>query len=261
MKKILLVILIFILIISFAKIVFSANYILSGKMTDSLNSPLQAKISAGSLSTTTTSNGNYVLTIAQGTYNINYSLQNLWISLPSFNLDSNKMNLVNFIYQSNKKVSFNINMSQEQTVQVSSSDKPIRVQINGTLISEVSSLSSLTANTWFYDSAGKRLYTKAATSDQECNFQCQSRGYDYGICRAETTTCSGEWIQGVCDTGNCCCSRTAEQQTEGPVLPPSTVPAVVPPAGPTVYVDDVLGSSSGDGSSSSPFKTISQGLS
>ena len=186
MKRILVILLIIVSVVSFAKIAFSANYILSGKLTDSLNSPLQANISASSLITKTNSYGNYLMSIPQGTYNINYSLQNMWISLPSLNLDSNKLNLVNFIYQSNKKVSFNINISQNQTVQVSSSDKPIKVQINGTQLSEVSSLSSLAANTWFYDSVGKRLYVRAKTSTKDCNSQClaQQKGYTSGICRS-----------------------------------------------------------------------------
>src|SRR3990170_8436278 len=122
MKRILVILLIIVSVVSFAKIAFSANYILSGKLTDSLNSPLQANISASSLITKTNSYGNYLMSIPQGTYNINYSLQNMWISLPSLNLDSNKLNLVNFIYQSNKKVSFNLNLTQDQTVQTPSSD-------------------------------------------------------------------------------------------------------------------------------------------
>ena len=184
MNRIVFILILSLLIIAFIKTAYAANYILSGKLTDSLNSPLQAKISAGSYSTSTNSYGNYLLTIPQGTYNINYSLSNLWISLPSFNLDSNKLNLVNFIYQSSKKVSFNLNLTQDQTVQIPSLDKPIKVQINGTPISEVSSLSSLVTNTWFYDSAGKKLYVRAIVSAKDCNNQCQLRGYSSGTCRS-----------------------------------------------------------------------------
>ena len=81
-------------------------------------------------------------------------------------------------------------------------------------------------------------------------------------------TCSGDDIgMAWCSSGTCCCTGTSTNPfgnydgNEEPDLPPSTLPPVTQPSGSVVYVDSILGSSGGDGSSGSPFKTIQQGLS
>ncbi|HEY3444985.1 MAG TPA: right-handed parallel beta-helix repeat-containing protein [Myxococcales bacterium] len=55
-------------------------------------------------------------------------------------------------------------------------------------------------------------------------------------------------------------SGSAPDTGPEPALPPSSVGAVVPPSGPTVYVDAVNGTPSGTGSAAAPFQTIPAGV-
>jgi len=111
-----------------------------------------------------TTNGNYNFGILPGIYDLQFNIlkffiQNFFIKLMSFNVNSNLVNVINYMtgYPSENKVSFRVNIIGNQGLQVYSEQKPNSVKVNGTEMTEVSSL-PVSANTWFYDSTGKRLH-------------------------------------------------------------------------------------------------------
>jgi len=144
-----------------------------GRLMDSQNSPIQAMVSVDSRSTITDSNGNYNLELQPETetYDIQYSMSNFfipnfWIRLLAINASSDMQDLVNRVtgYSSENKLSFIVNVTDNHIIQTYSPNKPKRVLINGTEITEVSSLSDLVNNRWFYNSVENKLYIKAPTS-------------------------------------------------------------------------------------------------
>jgi len=107
-----------------------------------------------------TSNGNYDLTVLPGVYDIQYNILNIpnfFIKLISFNIISNLQNIVNYVNKIGNSISFTVDITGNQGLQVYSEQKPSSVKVNGTEMTEVSSL-PVSANTWFYNSTGKRLH-------------------------------------------------------------------------------------------------------
>lgn len=154
------------------KALYSSAVNIYGKLTDKDGVPLQAKITvyeAGTntlnASNQTDSNGNYNLAVSPRTYDVqfnltNFFIQNFWIKLLSINLSSDISNLVNYVTwnSSANKTSFTVNVNNYQSLQVYSQPKPNRVLVNGTALTEVSSLSNLGDNTWYYNQSGGKLY-------------------------------------------------------------------------------------------------------
>jgi hypothetical protein len=114
----------------------------------------------------TDSNGNYTLTLMPGMYDVQYNITNfyipnLYIRVPSLDMRYSE------VYDAVKSVTGNVesnnisiilNMFKPKTVQISSNSIPTRVSQNGSYIKNVSSLSELKNNSWFYeDSSIKRL--------------------------------------------------------------------------------------------------------
>jgi hypothetical protein len=176
---------------------------ISGKLVNKLNQPLQANIIVYNLGTTqiktsdTTSDGNYDLSVSPNTYDLQYSLtnffiENFFIKLSSLNIASSISNVINYVTNiNNQNVSFITDITDTQIIQTYSPQKPQRILINGTPVSEVSSYSQLTDNTWFYDSTEKKLYVKAIPSppagycgDDVCQAteDCSSCPTDCGTC-------------------------------------------------------------------------------
>jgi len=148
------------------------TYNLYGQLKDYFNKPVQASITLFNQGTAisnatgqTDTNGNYTLSTYSNTYDIFYNLsnffiQNFWIKLMSFNLNEDKRDVINYItqYPSENKLSFTVDITRNQTVQLYSPERPKRVLMNGTNITEVSSILELRDDTWFYDSNEKKLY-------------------------------------------------------------------------------------------------------
>lgn len=171
-----LILVLILLLVVLVKSAYAFNYTLYGQLKDDLNKPIQAKIFICSLTNSTDPKGNYFLRMPQGNCSINYSIQNFWISIPSFNVSSENKNLINYIKGSANKTSFILSSDKEQTIQVFSNDKPKNVLINGTALKEVRYLSQLLSNTWFYNSSEKKLYVKTpsfncpdGTTNGECS--------------------------------------------------------------------------------------------
>ena len=95
--------------------------------------------------------------------NIDTFLGDYWIKLSDQSAEYNLYDSVSHLTEdpSGKKISFDVKTHESQTVEVYSPGKPERVLINGTEISEVSSLSDLIDNTWYWN-AGK-LYVRVTT--------------------------------------------------------------------------------------------------
>lgn len=169
------------------------TFTISGRLTDKSNNPLQALIALYQQGTTSivnsaqTSNGNYGLSTNSGTFDLQYSLtsffiQNFFLKLPSLSIVSNLTDLITKIANiNNQNLSFTANITEGQVIQTYSPQKPQRVLIAGTPISEVSSLSQLVKNTWYYDSVTKRLniLPSLTTTTPKC-----SDGTLYGQCSA-----------------------------------------------------------------------------
>lgn len=173
MKKIFLIG--FILIVTFfqPRVVRAEQLLnISGRLTDLNNTPVAANITlyqAGTSNVNATnqtgSDGSYSLNVLPNLYDIrydinNFSISNFWIKIISLNITSNLNDLVNYVtwYPVDNKLLFTLNVTGNKSIQTYSDKKPNNVSINGTVLTEVSSLSELKNNTWFYDSAGKKLY-------------------------------------------------------------------------------------------------------
>jgi len=145
-----------------------------GYLKDTNNSPVRSNITIYNKSTSiavnttqTDTSGSYELTVSSGTYDVQYNIldldffiSNFFVKLLSIDIASNIQNLANTItdYPSEQKVSFTTDISADQTIQIHSPTKPSRVSVNGTVLTEVTSLSDLVTNTWFYDSIEQKLH-------------------------------------------------------------------------------------------------------
>ncbi|MEM5794635.1 MAG: LamG-like jellyroll fold domain-containing protein [Candidatus Aenigmatarchaeota archaeon] len=107
--------------------------------------------------------GNYLLHILTGKYDVkfsflDFSVSDYWVKFLSLNISSHLFNLLNQIGKTNNKISFNLNISNDQLIEIYSQSKPTNVMANGKKLTEVFSFYNLQPNTWFYDSSGKKLY-------------------------------------------------------------------------------------------------------
>ncbi|MFH1228794.1 MAG: hypothetical protein V1678_00015 [Candidatus Aenigmatarchaeota archaeon] len=123
---------------------------ISGRLVDSNGSPVQMTLIVGNVSNSTDAVGNYSLNVDPGVYDLNYSLPNMWMRLPSFNLTSDVKDMISNVTIATNRTSFFLDVSDSQTVQVYSPRKPVRILMNGTEIAEVGSLPELNASTWYY---------------------------------------------------------------------------------------------------------------
>jgi hypothetical protein len=138
----------------------SRNYF-TGKLLDKNGNPIQATIFVDSQSTET-NNGNYILKINTGTYDVKYNftnipISNFWIKLLSFNISSDYRDLINYI-DYGKNISFTINAINNQTVQVYSNSKPNKIKLNDTAIQYDDSLSIIPS--WNFNDTTKIITFK-----------------------------------------------------------------------------------------------------
>jgi len=112
-----------------------------GRLTDKLNNPVQANITIFNQGTSTVNttnqtdeSGNYFLQIPKGTYDIRYDLTNYYISLVSFNITSNLINVLAHITTEEEKISFFIDVFNNQAVQVYSPARPNKIIISDSVI-------------------------------------------------------------------------------------------------------------------------------
>lgn len=141
--------------------------IISGRLIDKSNNPVAAKIiiylagtSSNVNSTQTNSTGYYSLQVPSGNYDIQFnfsSIPNYYIKLLSVKLSTDRANILNYINYSSQRLSFNVDFNGSQGIETYSPSRPSRVLKNGSVISNVSSLSNLINNSWYFDSPGKKL--------------------------------------------------------------------------------------------------------
>lgn len=157
----------------------SINPPITGKLLDENNNTVQANITVYQQGTNnvvninqTNSTGNYRLPVSPNVYDINFnfpSISNFFIKLTSVNVFSKLQDIVSSLNYGSNSVSFNVDIKNNQTIQTYSQQKPSMVLVSGKNITEVSSLSQLTNNTWFYDSSSDILYMLANPSDFRCS--------------------------------------------------------------------------------------------
>jgi hypothetical protein len=118
-------------------------------------------------SSQTDASGDYDMNIQPGVFDIGYRIldpsfyvPNFYLRLRSINVSAPLQNLVKSItsYPTEKRIGVVLNASAKQRIRTHSQIKPARVRINGSLLSEVTDISNLKDNTWYYDSAGQRLH-------------------------------------------------------------------------------------------------------
>ena len=154
------------------------KYRVYGRLRNITDSSVQATIIAyqqnNVIATNQTDpNGNYVLSLIPGVYDVQYNLTNFYIPnfyirIPSTDItNSDTYELVKYVtgYPGSNSISIVLVISEPKNIQVFSNNMPTRVSQNGTLIKNVSSLSGLKNNSWFYeDSSIKRLNIIATPS-------------------------------------------------------------------------------------------------
>ena len=150
----------------------SGQVTISGQLRNSTGT-IQANISVYNQGTNRintsqiTSNGNYSLAVWPKIYDLQYNIlqffiQNFFIKLISFNVNSNIINVVNYVncYSVENKVYFRVNITGNQEIQVYSEQEPKAVKVNG--IDLTKGALPLSANQWYYSPTEKRLYLIAS---------------------------------------------------------------------------------------------------
>ena len=170
----------------------SGHLSITGILRDKNNNPIQADIilyQSGTdniVNSTTTVGGSYNLLVSSGLYDLKYNITDFFIKMLSINMTSSLSDPINYVIKNNQSTSFSFDTSNSRLIQTYISQKPYRVLLDGAVISNVSSYSQLTDNTWFYES--NNLYVKTGPS---CN-------------------CDSSWTNGACNAGGCINQR---QQT------------------------------------------------
>ena len=151
----------------------------SGILVDKSNNHVSANIIAyqngtGTIiaSTQTNSSGYYSLQVPNGTYDIQFNLTNFYIpnysiKLNSISITNDTNNLIQSLTgnQSENKVYIVLDVNNSQNIEIYKSNAPSVVKKNGTAMDNVSSLSELRNNTWFYNASERSLYIVATTSN------------------------------------------------------------------------------------------------
>ena len=185
---------------------------IKGKLQDKYGKHVQAEISVyqdGNLiaSTQTDSEGNYNLQVRQGIYSVRFKIldpsTNFWLEIPSTNLLTNLTDKIKEItIEGPKKVSFIADTRTNEIIQVNVG-RPIRISMNRIEIGNVTSLSALKSNQWYYDSINGKLYLKLDPYPKtECIFEC---------CKNET-----HYYDKSCPSGRYCEDRICKPKLECP---------------------------------------------
>lgn len=137
-----------------------------GRLVDKNNNPINAIIviydQSGNVINTkdTDSYGNYNLALAAGTYDIKYDIANfflpdIFIKMLSMDIESAPRNMLMSAteYPSDNKVSFILNSTGTQEIQIYSGYRPDDIKINGTTVPYNETLS--TAPSWNYNESTK----------------------------------------------------------------------------------------------------------
>jgi len=146
-----------------------SNFTISGRLKDSYNNSLQAKITlyqigAGNFtnSTETDANGSYSMLVQEGLYDIEFNITNFstpfWVKFLSVNLAYDMYDLLAYATEHRNNVSLIVNTTENYTIQLYSKENPKRVLINDTTLTNTSSILNLTSDTWFYNGSDKNLY-------------------------------------------------------------------------------------------------------
>ena len=216
-----------------------------GKLIDKNNDPVQANITiyeSGNSNVIeenqTDPTGYYKLPVPPGQYDIRFnisSIPNIYIELFSIDMFSKINDVLNYVTNYSSNLSFTVNMNDNQTVELYSAQKPSGVLINGTALTEVSSMSDLKSGAWYYESGNSSLHViankelkalcpfnccfnetnyfdKSCPSDQYCsNHACVPRDpCPYGCCVNEFT-----YLDKACDSNKSCYSNTCLYFSDG----------------------------------------------
>jgi len=139
------------------------NLSVNGKIEPRINITFQTFYKGINVSyvTSTDSEGNYRLYLMPSVYEILYTTDNFWLKQVSTSVYSNDYNKLNSLKFYPEKTSLTFDVNNNQTVQVYSEKKPLRVLKNSFYLEERSSLEDLlNSYGWFYNESEKVLYIK-----------------------------------------------------------------------------------------------------
>jgi len=128
---------------------------ISGALKDKNSNPMQASVTIYNQgtstvvdSTQTDASGNYELTVPSGTYDIQFDISTFYIKLLSIAVTSNIADPINYVEYNSDRLTFDADITTEQSIQVFSS-RPDRVLLENSEIEDVVSL-PLRKNTWYH---------------------------------------------------------------------------------------------------------------
>jgi hypothetical protein len=139
------------------------NLSVNGKIEPKINITFQTFYKGINVSyvTSTDSEGNYRLYLMPSVYEILYTTDNFWLKQVLTRIYSNDYNKLSSLKFYPEKTSLSFDITNNQTVQVYSEKKPLRVLKNSFYLEERSSLEDLlNSYGWFYNESEKVLYIK-----------------------------------------------------------------------------------------------------
>lgn len=114
----------------------------------------------------TTALGGYSLSVTSGIYDVQFNFSGVSLKFSSVNAVSGVTNLINYVNKSDERLSFTLDVSKEQLIQIDG-PAPTSVYLNQTRISDDASLGE---NTYHYDGAVHLHVMPYIKSD--CPFDC-----------------------------------------------------------------------------------------
>jgi hypothetical protein len=110
-----------------------------------------------------TTNGVYSLSVWPNVYDLNYNIyhiQNFFIKLLSLTISSNLQDVVDDINSLSNGLSFKLDITNDQEIQVYSDQKPISVKANG--VELIEGTLPLQLDEWYFDSGNNILHIKVS---------------------------------------------------------------------------------------------------
>lgn len=141
----------------------------SGRLVNNNNQPVNARVITYNKDTSqenasdTTVNGDYTFNIWPDIYDLQYNIldiPNLFIKLLSLSIISNPQNIVDNFNSFSNGISFEVDISEDQEIQVYSDEKPKSVKANDLELTEATL--PISTNEWYYDEANDILHMKVS---------------------------------------------------------------------------------------------------
>lgn len=151
------------------------TYVFTGSLKDEDGQGVEALITVyeegtdNPVDSIQTTNGHYEITVPSGKYDIEYSIQDIfipgfWVKIKSVSIGSNVTNLLEKVtgYPESERVEFRINSTTNSEIETFSAVKPADVIIDGASARQADSSSDLTNEAWFFEPIPNRLHIRSS---------------------------------------------------------------------------------------------------